>query len=119
MGRTNHVKDKEHRLYEQSYSFYTEKGIGRLLKDFHKLKIRAYERGDLAAVDIRIDLQKAIELANLTDKQKQALDLLYNHDLSLKEAAAILGVDDSTLSRTRKAALNKIAKVYREWKYIE
>lgn len=119
MGKTNHVHGIDHRLYEQTYQFYTVKGIGRLLSDIPKLKVRAYDHGDMAAIDIMIDLRKAIQLANLTEKQKQALDLLYNRELGVGEAAEYLGIDASTISRTRKAALTKIANVFREWKYIE
>lgn len=119
MGAKEHVKDIEHRKYEQTYQFYTEKGIDRLLKDFHTLKLRAYDHGDMAAVDIRLDLERAIELARLTDRQKQILDLIYNHDMKVEEIAEQLGVNASTVSRTRKAALAKIAAVYRSWKYVE
>lgn len=119
MGTSNHVKDIEHRRYEQTYQFYNEKGINRLLKDFHNLKIRAYDRGDMAAIDIRLDLEKAIELAQLTDRQKEVLDLIFNRDMKIEDVAALLGVDSSTVSRTKKAGLTRIARVYRDWKYIE
>lgn len=119
MGSTNHVKDAAHMRFEQSYQFYNAKGIDRLLRDFPKLRLKAYETGDMAAVDIRLDLERAIQIADLTEKQARTMDLIYNHDMTATEAAEYLGVDTSTVSRTRKTALNKIAAVYRLWNYLK
>ncbi|SFX47723.1 hypothetical protein SAMN04487866_10917 [Thermoactinomyces sp. DSM 45891] len=115
----SHIIDSGHRKYEQSYSFYTTKGVSRLLADLPKIKIRAYERGETAAIDICLDLQKAIQLAKLTPKQKEAIRHLYVYDRGIVEAAELLDIDYSTLSRTRKTALKKIAKVYKRWRYLE
>jgi len=119
MGVGNHVIGSEHDKYEQKYSFYTTAGVGRLLKDFHKLKIRAYEKGDIAAVDIKNDLFLAIESADLTEKQRQAIHLLYIVDMDNGSAAKKLGIDSSTLSRNKKAALRKIVEVFRFWNYLD
>jgi DNA-directed RNA polymerase specialized sigma subunit len=118
MGVGNYVKGSEHDSYESIYALNTPKGVGRLLKDMHKLHSRAYEQGDYAAIDILVDMEQAIEKAELTDRQDQAVDYLYRKDFEQGEAAKELGVDGSTLSRHRKAALTKIAAVYREWNYI-
>jgi hypothetical protein len=56
-----------------------------LLGDYHALKIRRFN-GDTAASDILIDLRKAIEMAQLTDRQGQALRLVYEEDLTQEEA---------------------------------
>jgi len=119
MGVGNHVVGSEHQKYEQKYAFYTDKGIQRLLKDIHKLRIRAFEKGDIAAVDIQIDLSLAIKAANLTEKQELAITYLYEDDMKQSDAAKRLCIDESTLSRNKEAALEKIAKVYREWNYLE
>ncbi|SDZ06225.1 sigma-70 family RNA polymerase sigma factor [Thermoactinomyces sp. DSM 45892] len=111
--------DSGHRKYEQSYSFYTTKGIGRLLADLPKIEIRAYEKGETAAIDIYLDLQQAIQLAELTPKQKEAIKYLYIHDKGIVEAAVLLNIDYTTLSRTRKTALKKISEVYKRWRYLE
>lgn len=119
MGVGSYVKGSEHKKYEQKYQFYTSKGIGRLLKDFHKLRNRAFEKGDIAAIDITLDLKTAIKAAKLTDKQAEALFYLYELDMKQGDAAELLGIDDSTLSRNKAAALEKIAQVYKSWNYIE
>jgi DNA-directed RNA polymerase specialized sigma24 family protein len=56
-----------------------------LLSDYHALINRQYQ-GDYAAVDILVDLRKAVELAGLTSRQAQALRLVYEEDLTQEEA---------------------------------
>lgn len=119
MGVGNHVVGAEHKQYEQKYDFYSKEGIERLLRDTHKLHIRAFERGDMAAVDIMLDMELAIERAGLTDKQRQAIELLFEKDLKLKDAAALQGIEHSTLSRNKSSAITKLSNVYREWEYLE
>lgn len=117
MGVGSHVKGEGHAQYEEKYALHTSKGVGRLLKDIHKLEIRAYEKGDMAAVDIMIDLTSAIEQADLTQKQRDAIHYVYELDLEQGPASEKLGIHFSTLSRNLKAALGKIARVYQLWKY--
>lgn len=118
MGRSNKVVVNEHRKY-QHYQFYTTKGIERLLKDIKYLENRSIDHGDMAAVDILIDLEHAINLADLTDRQREIFYLVYIQDMKLAEAANRLGIDVSTASRIKKSMLKRILKVYKAWKYAE
>jgi DNA-directed RNA polymerase specialized sigma24 family protein len=119
VGVGSYVKDLEHKRYEQTYDFYSTDGIERLLRDIHKLQSRAYEKGDFAAIDITVDLNHAINAAGLTDKQREAIDYLYIQDMKIDDAAKLIGVNKSTLSRNKEAALRKIAAVFKKWNYIE
>lgn len=102
---------------DEKYALRTPKGVEKLLRDKYYLLSRAYTRGDMAAVDILIDSEIAIERGGLTEKQRATIDLLYEKDYDQKQAAKVLNVDSSTLSRNKQAAIKKIARVFDEWNY--
>jgi hypothetical protein len=52
---------------------------------------RQYQ-GDYSAVDILVDLRKAIELAQLTGRQSEALHLVYEMDLTQEDAGRAMGI---------------------------
>ena len=62
-----------------------------LLSDYHALLLRRFN-GDTAASDILIDLAKAVELARLTERQSEALRLVYEMDLTQEEAGRAMGI---------------------------
>lgn len=98
----------------------TQKGVRRLLNDYHHLKSRKVSRADYTAADILIDLEKAIELANLTDRQRQAT---YLHFIKLKTqeetALEMDGITQVGVHYHIQGALKRIAAVYRRWNYGE
>lgn len=64
------------------------------------------------------DVKKAIEEADLTEIQAEAVRLYYFEGYTLQEVADIGDVKDrSTASRSVKSAIKKIAKVFEEWDY--
>lgn len=117
MGVSNYDKEAGTKKYEMKYTLDTAEGVEKLLEDTHKIRSRALERGDMAAIDLLVDLESAIEIAPLTDKQRRAITLYYENDLSQEETAKRMGCDTSTVSRHRKAALKHITKVYKDWNY--
>ncbi|MNY73653.1 hypothetical protein D3C86_2124930 [compost metagenome] len=54
----------------------------------------------------------AIEAAKLTERQSEAIRLVYEADLTQEEAARQAGVDKSVMSRRLDTAAEKIAEVY-------
>jgi RNA polymerase sigma factor (sigma-70 family) len=85
-----------------------------LLSDYHALINRQYQ-GDYAAVDILVDLRKAIELAALTGRQSEALRLVYEEDLTQEEAGKRLGIAQKNVSEALDRAIENIAEVYWYW----
>jgi DNA-directed RNA polymerase specialized sigma24 family protein len=114
MGATNHDKQAQHRAYEQRYALDNADGVRLLLSDYHALVSRQYQ-GDYAATDVLIDLHTAIERAGLTDRQRQAIALVYFEDLTQADAGKLMGVRQDTVSKLVKSALAKIAAVYEKW----
>lgn len=117
MGVSNYDKEAGTKKYEIKYTLDTTEGVEKILEDTHKIRSRAFERGDMAAIDLLVDLEAAIELAPLTDKQRTAITLYYEKDYSQETTAKHMGCDTSTVSRHRKAAIKHITDVYKQWEY--
>jgi DNA-directed RNA polymerase specialized sigma24 family protein len=87
-----------------------------LLSDYHALKVRQYQ-GDYSAVDVLVDLRKAIEMAGLTDRQRQALRLVYEEDLTQEEAGKRMGVNRIVVLEHVEKAIEAISEVYYYWSH--
>jgi DNA-directed RNA polymerase specialized sigma24 family protein len=85
-----------------------------LLADYHALVQRQYA-GDYDAVVILADLQRAIDMAALTWRQKSAIHYVFIEQWTQKDSANVLGVPEQTLSDRIQAALTRIADIYESW----
>ncbi|MED3230336.1 sigma factor-like helix-turn-helix DNA-binding protein [Bacillus velezensis] len=106
-----HRKDRE---FNASYALDNAEGVKLLLADYQKFVSRK-RCGDYAAVEVLIDIHKAIELADLTDRQRQAIELVYFGELTQAEAGERIGIAQNTLSETIDRAAEKIADIYYYW----
>jgi RNA polymerase sigma factor (sigma-70 family) len=89
-------------------------GLRILLSDYHALLNRQYQ-GDYDAVVLLTDLYKAIELANLTERQAEALRLVYEEDLTQEEAGKLMGIAQNSVSEAVDRAIENIAEIYYYW----
>ncbi|NUJ19716.1 DUF134 domain-containing protein, partial [Bacillus glycinifermentans] len=71
--------------------------------------------GEYEAAEVLLDLHKAIELADLTDRQREAIRLVYFEDLTQVEAGKRMGISRITLREYVEAAAEKIADIYYYW----
>lgn len=78
-----------------------------VLSSLHALRERRYV-GDLSASDTLIDLSSAINDANLTERQIEALELVYVKDLTQKSAGEQMGVGQNTVSMLISRAVEAI-----------
>ena len=108
------LSSKERALEETFPALNTPAGIKRLLGEQGALEIRQYA-GDYDAVLLLIDLKAAIEAAKLTERQSEAIRLVYEADLTQEEAARQAGVAKQTLNGFISVAVEKIAAVYEYW----
>lgn len=114
MGASTNKPD-QHLRYESAYpALNNPAGLRILLSDYHALKGRRFA-GDTAASDILIDLHRAIELANLTARQRQALTLVYGEDLAPKDAGERLGTSRQAIEQHVEKALEEIGEIYYYW----
>jgi RNA polymerase sigma factor (sigma-70 family) len=91
-------------------------GLRILLSDYHALKVRQFQ-GDYDAVDILVDLRKAIAMAQLTGRQSEALRLVYEEDLTQEEAGKRLGIAQNSVSEATDRAIDAISEVYFYWSH--
>ncbi|NBI29305.1 sigma-70 family RNA polymerase sigma factor [Chengkuizengella marina] len=105
--------------FRVSYALDDIKGVRILLKDRFIISNRRY-KGDTKASDILLDLNTAIERANLTKRQAQTFTLVYGYkQFPQQKASKILGISQKQVSSHLQGALTKIAQVYKDWKYSE
>lgn len=83
-----------------------------LLKVRHHLGARK-QRGDTAASDILLDLAFAIGAAQLTERQTEAIALVYGFDVTQAQAAEIMGITQQAVGQAIDGAAVRIAAVYK------
>ncbi len=118
MGACNVDLTQDTRKYTQKYALNDAAGVKALLRDRHRIAERRF-KGDTAASDILIDLHSAIESAGLTDRQAEAVALVYGLDVTQKTAASVMGIAQKNVSETLDIAAEKICAVYTRWDYEE
>ncbi|MBW7977973.1 sigma factor-like helix-turn-helix DNA-binding protein [Bacillus velezensis] len=106
-----HRKDRE---FNASYALDNAEGVKLLLADYQKFVSRK-RCGDYAAVEVLIDIHKAIELAGLTDRQRQAIELVYFGELTQAEAGERMGIGQDAVSKLIDSATEKLADIYYYW----
>ncbi|MFN2748086.1 sigma factor-like helix-turn-helix DNA-binding protein [Bacillus sp. z60-18] len=106
-----HRKDRE---FEAAYALDNAEGVKTLLSDYPKFVSRK-RLGEYEAAEVLLDLHKAIELADLTDRQREAIRLVYIEDLTQVEAGKRMGISQITLREYVEAATEKIADIYYYW----
>ena len=86
--------------------------------NIHELNTRRF-LGDIAAIDSLLDLEAAIHQAKLTNQQKTALKLVFIEGHTHESAAALLGAERSSITKSVTRALAKIEDIYEYWHHIE
>lgn len=87
-----------------------------LLQDRPRLSSRRYV-GDYTASDILIDLDRAIRLAQLTERQAQVIEFVFELDMTQEAAAIAMQVSQVAVSKTLSGACKRIAHVFQSWDY--
>lgn len=98
-----------------TYALDTKRGVRQLLSDRHH--IAAARSVSAAASDIIIDLHSAIESAALTDRQAEAVALVYGADASQRMAARIMGITPQAVHILLDGAAKRVRDVYAAWGY--
>lgn len=63
------------------------------------------------------DLQKAVEMAGLTDRQRQAMRLVYEQDLTQEDAGRRMGIARDAVNHLLERGIEAISEVYFYWCY--
>ena len=115
-----HVKRDLHvneRTLEANYpALDNPLGLRILLSDYHALLNRQYQ-GDYDAVVLLADLTKAVEMAQLTGRQSEALRLVYEEDLTQEEAGRRMGLDKPGVNNLLDRAIEAVSDIYYYWSH--
>lgn len=94
--------------WDDKYPLDKREGVMEVLDNIHKLRELRLRSGDFHLCDLLLDLQEAIDNGKLTERQRECIELLYEHELTQEEAANVLGIDHSNVSRRKDNAVDKI-----------
>jgi DNA-directed RNA polymerase specialized sigma24 family protein len=89
-----------------------------LLEGYEELQEKKYS-GKWHLADEMMDLERAIELADLTDRQREALELVYFMHRLHSEAGDSLGIARQKVGFHLSAAVKKIASIYEQWEALD
>lgn len=106
-----HRKDRE---FEAAYALDNAEGVKTLLSDYPKFVSRK-RLGEYEAAEVLLDLHNAVELADLTDRQREAVRLVYFEDLTQVEAGKRMGISARAVRYFIEDATNKLADIYYYW----
>lgn len=118
MGVSLFDREKGDRKYSSQfsarYALDNANGVRLLLANYNALKSRQY-LGDYDATIILIDLETAISKANLTDRQRQALRLVFEEERTQADVGRRMNIAQKNVHKLVNVALLKIAEVYENW----
>lgn len=81
--------------------------------DRHLADAQADPLAQLREQRLREDLARAIQA--LPERERYAMSMYYEHDCSLKEIAAVLGVTDSRVCQLHRQAVGRLRKALSGW----
>jgi DNA-directed RNA polymerase specialized sigma subunit len=117
MGSVKRDLDINERSLEEKYpALDSPQNLRILLSDLQALVNRQY-MGDYDAVVLLVDLRRAIEMAQLTGRQSEALRLVYEEDLTQEEAGKRMGIHRLVVQEHVEKAIEAISEVYFYWSH--
>ncbi|WFP01574.1 RNA polymerase subunit sigma [Bacillus subtilis] len=114
MGTVKVDLHRKEREFDSAYALDNAEGVKLLLADYQKFVSRK-RCGDYDAATILIDIHKALELANLTDRQRQVIELVYFGELTQAEAGERMGIARDAVNHLLNRASEGIADIYYYW----
>lgn len=76
-------------------------------------RIPNLEDSGIKALEDKITVAELLEGAKLTDRQRQAIELVYFEDMTQEQAAKVMGVGQDVISRRISVSIKKIKKLVR------
>jgi DNA-directed RNA polymerase specialized sigma24 family protein len=108
------LSQKERALDTKYPALDSPENLRILLSDYHALLNRQYQ-GDYDALVLLADLETAISMAKLTERQSEALRLVYEEDLTQEEAGKLMGINRIVVLEHVEKAIEAISEIYYYW----
>lgn len=97
---------------DKEYPLRTAKGVTAFFTLYHRLKAEAKSNSDSDLMLLLIDFEKACEAVELTERQAQALDLVFRHEYTQREAGEVMGISQQAVNQMIQVVATNIAKAY-------
>lgn len=98
--------------YDRTYNI---NDVIRALKNKESFELNAGLKGNFDLLHIVIDSELALQQAELTDRQKQVIDLYWFEDRTLSDVGFILGISHQAVADSVKQVKDKLQKVLDKW----
>ncbi|QWI73275.1 sigma-70 family RNA polymerase sigma factor (plasmid) [Bacillus mycoides] len=117
MGVSNYDKEAGVKRLETKYTVDSEESVERLLEDYYNIESAALSRGDMAAIDLLVDIESAFAQAEMSEEQRLVIQLMYFDLVPAETIAREMGSSRSTVTRRRRAGLEAIRDIFIKWEY--
>ncbi|PGB24784.1 hypothetical protein COM06_20005 [Bacillus toyonensis] len=114
MGSVKRDLTVNERMLEHTYALDNPKSVDLFLRHLPYMDERRYN-GDYDASIVLLDLETAVANADLTDRQRQVLRLVYFEDMKQRDVAISLGITAPTVNLYKRLLAQKIAAVFERW----
>ena len=94
-----------------STAMTTEQGITAIFENMHYLRAAAYE-GDIDALVMIADIETAMEATKVSDRQRQAFELVILIGMTRQEAADIMEISQQAVSRLIRTLAKNVATYF-------
>lgn len=109
MGRIKIDTNKSDIKYDNLFP-YTSDGLNRLLRKIHTLDTSEQYAGDVNAILIRVDLERALNSECLSPRERQSIAMYYFTCLTQHECALLLRIERKTIDLRLEKSLDKISR---------
>lgn len=100
---------KGEKRLDQIYPIYNEVGVKAILENIHHLRVQKYSKGDYDLANLLLDFKQALEECNLSLRQYEVLQMVYEQDMRQEDVAKALDISQQGVSQHIAAAIKKIA----------
>lgn len=101
--------------FENTYSIHD---VIRALKYKDSYYTKAGTTGNFDLIHIVIDAERVLEEANLTDRQRQVIELYWIKDWTLAEVGKALGISHQAVADSVEQSKNKLQKILDVWRTV-
>ena len=98
--------------YETEFPLESVQGVIALMSNIHYVKVAAYTNGDYDALNLLVDYNEAFQAANITKRQKEALNLVFEKDLTQREAGELLGISQQAVQQLINSVAVRISEYF-------
>lgn len=102
----------EYKEINKEYPLRTAKGVTAFFTMYHRLKAEAQTNSDSNLIILLIDFERACQAVEMTARQSKALDLVFHHEYTQREAGDVLGISQQAVNQLIQVVATNIAEAY-------